>query len=281
LRIFPPYYALIGALVLAQVLGFLFLTPGDVAHAVTYTSNYDAGRSWAIGHTWSLGVEEQFYLLWPACLVLLGARRGLAAAVAVVLITPFVRLAELHLFPAYVDGIGARFETVADAIAIGCVLACTRDWLHRQAAYRRFLSSPAFAMVPLAIFAGSMTGQHPHVAYVIGLPLANVATALAVDWAVSYPDRFVGRVLNARPLVFIGLISYSLYLWQQPFLNRSGLATWNAFPLNVFLAFAFAVASYYFVERPSLALRRLLERGRTRRSAHVSIDSAVAPQPGA
>lgn len=83
LRIFPPYYALIASLVLAQALGFLSLAPGDVLHALTYTSNYDAGRSWSIGHTWSLGVEEQFYLLWPACLVLLGARRALVAAVVV------------------------------------------------------------------------------------------------------------------------------------------------------------------------------------------------------
>jgi peptidoglycan/LPS O-acetylase OafA/YrhL len=281
LRIFPPYYAFIAALVAAQLLGFLFLAPADVAHAITYTSNYDAGRSWSIGHTWSLGVEEQFYLLWPACLVLLGARRGLIAAVCVVLATPLVRLAELHLFPAYIDGIGARFETVADAIAIGCVLACTRDWLHRQARYMRFLASPAFLIVPVAIFAGTMTGQHPHIAYVIGFPLANVATALAVDWAVTYPERLIGRVLNAQPLVFIGLISYSLYLWQQPFLNRSGQASWNAFPLNVLLAFAFAVSSYYVVEIPSLALRKRLERRRAAVSAPIRGGTAVVTQPGA
>jgi peptidoglycan/LPS O-acetylase OafA/YrhL len=276
LRIFPPYYVLIGALVLAQTLGFLFLTPSDVAHAVTYTSNYDAARSWSIGHTWSLGVEEQFYLLWPACLVLLGARRGLIAAIAVVLVTPLVRLAELHLFPAYMDGIGARFETVADAIAIGCVLACTRDWLHRQPAYMRFLESRGFLVVPVAIFAGTMTGQHPHVAYVVGFPLANVATALAVDWAVTFPEGLPGRVLNSTPLVFIGLISYSLYLWQQPFLNRTGEAAWNAFPTNVLLAFTFAVASYYVVERPSLALRKILERRRAAtRRAPVPLTSAV------
>jgi len=282
LRIFPPYYALLAALLAAQTAGVLLLAPGDMAHAVTYTSNYDAARSWPIGHTWSLGVEEQFYLLWPACLVLLGARRGLAAAVLVVLATPLVRLAELQLFPAYIDGIGARFETIADAIAIGCVLACARAWLHRQAAYLRFLTSPAFVLVPLAIFAGSMTGQHPHIAYVIGFPLANVATALAVDWAVTCPERLAGRLLNARPLVFIGLISYSLYLWQQPFLNRTGAAAWNVFPLNILLAFIFAVASYYIVERPSLAFRRRLERRATRTSrAAIAGEPGVAPQLGA
>lgn len=282
LRIFPPYYVLIASLVLAQSLGFLLLAPGDVIHAVTHTSNYDAGRSWLIGHTWSLGVEEQFYLLWPACLGLLGARRGLIAAALVVVCTPVIRLAELHLFPAYVDGIGARFETVADAIAIGCVLACARDWLHRQAVYMRFLASPAFLVVPAAIFAGSMTGQHPHVAYAIGFPLANIASALAVDWAVTYPERLVGRALNSRPLVFIGVISYSLYLWQQPFINRDSQAAWTAFPLNIFLAFTLAVMSYYIVERPSLAIRKLIERRRAGASgARITGNAAVAGQAGA
>ena len=281
LRICPPYYVLIGALVLANGLGVITLASGDAVHAVTYTTNYDASRSWWIGHTWSLSVEEQFYLLWPACLVLLGMRRGLAVAALVVLFTPAIRLAELHLLPGFADGIGARFETVADAIAIGCVLACSRTWLHRQSIYLRFLASPAFAIVPLVIFAGSMTADHPHIAYVIGFPLANVATALAVDWAVTFPERLVGRVLNSRPLVFVGLISYSLYLWQQPFLNRGGDAPWTAFPLNITLAITLALASYYIVERPSLAFRRLLERRAAVPSrAGASIGSNVAGQLG-
>src|SRR4051812_33530313 len=64
LRIFPPYYAFILALVAAQALGWLQLASRDVMHAMTYTSNYYLERSWFTGHTWSLSVEEQFYLLW-------------------------------------------------------------------------------------------------------------------------------------------------------------------------------------------------------------------------
>jgi peptidoglycan/LPS O-acetylase OafA/YrhL len=272
LRIFPPYYAFIAVLLVAQALGWLALSPGDAAHALSYTSNYDASRSWWVGHTWSLSVEEQFYLLWPACLLLLGLRRGLAAAVLVVLLTPLIRLAELQWAPAYIDGIGHRFETVADAIAIGCVLACGRTWLHRNAIYMRFLESPAFLVVPVAIFAGSMLGDHPRAAYVVGLPVANVATALAVDWAVTYPSGRMGRVLNARALTFVGLISYSLYLWQQPFLNRAGDTPWTAFPLNAVLAITCALGSYYIVERPSLAVRKRIESRRTRVVPRPAID---------
>jgi peptidoglycan/LPS O-acetylase OafA/YrhL len=282
LRIFPPYYAFLAALVAAQAAGVLVLASGDVAHAVTYTSNYDASRSWWIGHTWSLGVEEQFYLLWPATLVLLGARRGLVAAGVVVLLTPAIRLAELQFFPAYVDGIGNRFETVADAIAIGCVLACTRRVLHGTPLYMRVLRSPLMALAPLAVFAGSMLGDHPRIAYVIGQPIANIATALVVDWAVTFPAGRLGRVLNARPLVAIGLISYSLYLWQQPFLDRASSQWWAAFPANLLLAVACAVASYFLVERPSFALRTRLEKRRKPASAPDPLPSAATlPAPSA
>jgi peptidoglycan/LPS O-acetylase OafA/YrhL len=58
----------------------------------------------------------------------------------------------------------------------------------------------------------------------------------------------------------VGWLSYSLYLWQQLFLNRAGTAIVTSFPLNLALAIAAALASYYLVERPSLRLRRRIEK---------------------
>jgi peptidoglycan/LPS O-acetylase OafA/YrhL len=61
-------------------------------------------------------------------------------------------------------------------------------------------------------------------------------------------------------MVFIGTLSYSLYLYQQPFLNRHSDALVASFPLNLALALAAACASYYAVERPVLRIRRMLRR---------------------
>ena len=260
LRIFPPYYAYLAVMAAVAAAGVVELAPRDLGHAVTYTSNYYADRSWYVGHTWSLSVEEQFYLLWPAALVLAGVRRGLWIAAAVVLLVPAIRLFEWLFVPSVAAGIGHRFETVADAIAIGCVLAGTRALLHRTPAYLRLLESPFFVIVPLLAIAGALTHDRPTISFAVGMTLTNICIALVIDWCVTFHQGRIGRVLNTAPLVFAGWISYSLYLWQQPFLNRASNADIASFPLNLALAVVCALASYFLIERPSLALRKRVEK---------------------
>lgn len=261
LRIFPPYYAFLLFVFVAAVMGNMTLSPHDLTHAETYTSNYYSNRSWFVGHTWSLSVEEQFYLLWPAVLLLAGTRRAFVGAALFVAVCPFIRVGEWELWRAGGAGIGMRFETVADSIAMGCVLAGVRPRLHQWRGYRRLQASKAFVLIPIAGMAANLTGQHPLVAFGAGMTIANVAIALTIDWCVTRADTTVGRVLNARPLVIVGWLSYSLYLWQQPFLNRSSQSALAAFPLNIMLAVTLAVLSYLLIERPSLRLRKRLERG--------------------
>jgi peptidoglycan/LPS O-acetylase OafA/YrhL len=72
---------------------------------------------------------------------------------------------------------------------------------------------------------------------------------------VSERHTLAARALAVRPMVWIGRVSYSLYLWQELFCNRNSTMWWARFPLNVVLAFLFAAMSYYWVERPVLAWR--------------------------
>ena len=261
LRIFPPYYAYLGVAFLMGLAGFLQLASHDLAHGLTYTSNYYPGRSWFLGHTWSLSVEEQFYLLWPALIVLAGRRRAVVFAALTVLLVPVIRLASWELMRWSGDGIGHRFETVADAIAIGCLLAGSRPWLHRSVVYLRALASPYFAVVPLVVFVASLLHDHPVVYFTVALFVVNIGIAACLDWCVTFSEGRIGAMLNAAPMVFVGTMSYSLYLWQQLFLNRSSAHAISTFPLNLVLAVTAALASYYVVERPSLRLRRRIEKG--------------------
>ena len=258
LRIFPPYYVFLAVVLFASAAGLLTLHPGDFGHAVTYTSNYHPERSWFVGHTWSLAVEEQFYLLWPALLILLGGRRGLWLAAIFVALSPVIRLAVWELWPAIRLGMGHRFEMVADAIATGCVLAGIDGWLRRQGLYTRFLSSRLFVLVPIVVVAVGALQNRPRLISVLGT-VANVGIALCIHRSVLHPSDRVGRVLNSRPLVWVGALSYSLYLWQQLFLNRASSAWSSEFPVNLVLAVMAATISYYAIERPALRYRHHLE----------------------
>jgi peptidoglycan/LPS O-acetylase OafA/YrhL len=259
MRIFPAFYVFVFALIALEAAGFLTLNPGDKLHALTYTSNYDPGRSWYVGHTWSLAVEEQFYLLWPAVLLVAGRRRGLALALALVVAAPLVRLAIWQANPTESSGVGHRFETVADSIAVGCLLAGFSGRLLASRLYRRLLESPLMALVPIAVVAASCLGDRPRINFLVGFTAMNVGIALCLHWCLENATGRIGRVLNARPLVWVGTLSYSIYLWQQLFLNRYDAAM-PGFPVNVALVAVAAMASYYLIERPALRSRPALER---------------------
>lgn len=258
LRIFPASYTFILFIFAAASAGFIVLHPHDLIHAATYTTNYAADPSWYIGHLWSLSVEEQFYLMWPLTLVVLGRRRGLWFAGILCLLIPVLRVGFVWL-PAAGSLTGRSFETVSDSIAVGCLLAGVGDWLSHQAVYNRILSSRLFAVIPVAALSMAVFPLRPRYQYPVGETLMNVAVALCLHWSMRNPSHAVGKVLNARPAAFLGVLSYSLYLWQQLFLNRASQSLWCSFPLNACCVMAAALGSYFLVEKPFLRLKRRFE----------------------
>ena len=259
LRLFPAFYVYVLTIVILQSLKLLQLAPGDVLHAVTYTMNYHRARAWWLGHCWSLSVEEQFYFLWPAILIVLGRRRGLMLAAAFVILGTAIRLGSWFAFPATRDGIGETFPTVGDAIAVGCVLGGLRGWLATQPWWLRWQKSPLALLAPLMIIAAYSTWPWQRINFVIAPTTIDVGIALCISWCIDNIDGVVGRVLNARPLVIVGIGSYSIYLWQQLFLKHDGTWKLQRFPLNVVMVGLVAALSYFLVEKPFLRLRERIE----------------------
>jgi peptidoglycan/LPS O-acetylase OafA/YrhL len=271
LRIFPAYYAFIGCMMVAAGAGVVGFAPGDLRAAFTYTMNYHWSPGWNLGHSWSLAVEEQFYLVWPLTIVLAGMRRSLRLALFVVLIEPVVRF--LLLLPeGAVSGISTRFETVADALATGCALALARQYLWESPRYRTFLRSRWVLTLPCAVILLSAipvlavrdTWGASHffvgVHNLVGITTMNVTIAVTLDWAIRHHKGVAGGVLNSKPLVYVGGLSYSLYLWQQPFLGPPTLGGSMVFPANVVAAIGVAVLSHHLIERPVLRVRGRLEQ---------------------
>jgi peptidoglycan/LPS O-acetylase OafA/YrhL len=115
---------------------------------------------------------------------------------------------------------------------------------------------------------------------VLGTSVINIGIGLLIHRSVYCSKDRLGRLLNWRPVVFIGVLSYSLYVWQQLFLNRNSSAWVNAFPQNLILAVGAALGSYLLIEKPLLGLRGRLRTKSLHESenhARLHVESQLIP----
>jgi peptidoglycan/LPS O-acetylase OafA/YrhL len=254
-RIFPAFYVYLAVMLIVWAVGWISLPSEDVVFAATYTMNFHADRAWWLGHLWSLAVEEQFYLMWPLVLMLLGPRRALWFALGAIAVAPVLRVIATILWP-HNQLTDQAFPFVFDALATGCALALAREELELSPLYTRVLDSVWFWFLPLACILALALSLHVTMLNLgAGVTIANVGIALAIHRCVRHPTYVIGRIFESRPFVFIGALSYSLYLWQQPFVNRHAHSIINTFPIHIAIALVLACLSYYLVEQPMLALR--------------------------
>jgi peptidoglycan/LPS O-acetylase OafA/YrhL len=255
LRILPPAYVFIAAIAAASALGIVTLNPGDLLHALTFTVNYHQTRAWALGNLWSLGVEEQFYLIWPAVLIWLGPRRAGWVALAVVALDPVLRVVAWKYFPGLRAGIDEQFEMVCDGLATGCVIGLLAS-RYGISGLTRAIPGPCFALAPLVLLACAWLSNRPVFSLAIGSTLANASIGIMILWCITHADSTLGRLLNSRVAVFAGAISFSLYLWQQIFMDSVSLPRASAFPTAILLSILAAMGSYFLIEWPLQSLRR-------------------------
>jgi peptidoglycan/LPS O-acetylase OafA/YrhL len=261
-RIFP---ALLGYLVGLAIMGSVGLAGCTVRQlwlGLTFLGNYRYSGCVSTGHLWSLSVEEQFYLLWPAILSRVSRQNASKLLLMVVALVPVIRI--LHLVHG-ADWMALEWhsESVADALAVGCLLAAERTRLHSSRMYQRFAHSNVVWFLPLVLFVAGW--QNSSLFYQgIGKTLMLFAIAIAIDISVQRTDTGWGHFLNSPALVKVGLWSYSIYLWQQVFtLQLPGVQPYAWFPLNLLLSFGVGIAFYYLIERPLLRWgRRMIRRAR-------------------
>ena len=258
-RIFPAAYAYIAAVAVLTLLGFLQLRSGAFFAASFFSWNYGdllnlfAGSRDAevFNHFWSLSLEEQFYLFWPGCLVLLGRRRSGIIALIVIAALPCARVASYFLFPKSHDQLTQMFHTGVDQIFWGALVALAyTDGTVQRWAKTRWLGSLtlAYAFIAIVVVAGADLWVHAVGRFIAPTVYSSFASLLVI-WLLSGSGGIIRAILECRPLRWVGVISYSLYVWQQLFLvPRSSLSP--PFPLNVVCALLAAVLSYYLLESP-------------------------------
>jgi peptidoglycan/LPS O-acetylase OafA/YrhL len=259
-RIFPACYLYVAVVAMLAATHVIVLNPHDLAHALTYTMSYASAPSWWVGHLWSLSYEEQFYLLWPGVLALAGRRWAERVAWAAVLGPTLFRGLWWAFFPAHRLVLEHAFPTAIDALATGCLCALRSEaWAPRA---RRWGGGPlwAFALGAVALVLIPQDALPVLVRRPFRFAFNTALNAAIASWMLGSvygaPDLMV-RLLNLGLMRRLGTISYSLYLWQQLFVGFRRLG-----PLPVVTAsLAAAGASYLFVERPLLRLRRRLRPG--------------------
>ncbi|WP_189350214.1 acyltransferase family protein [Mesorhizobium sp. M1E.F.Ca.ET.045.02.1.1] len=270
-RILPAMLVMIG---LSLVAGWFLLLPGDYASLGRSAAFSAAGLGnyyflWNTGyfdreatllpllHLWSLGVEEQFYLVWPALLIVIGrlSRDRQSTAVAAICLVALISFSiALHLVA--VDPKQAFYLPFSRAweLALGGLLIFVPPIGRRSA-------SKAFGLVGVCLIAASVFLLSASQPFPDLSALVPVTGAVLLIWPRSQAIR--AAVLSSWPLRFTGKISYSLYLWHWPILvffrHYAGVANLTALEATILIAAAWLMAylSWRFVEDPARRLRAL------------------------
>jgi peptidoglycan/LPS O-acetylase OafA/YrhL len=251
---------------LAQIRGDAFAT---LAYVANWRAVYAHGDYWAIfrapsplNHTWSLAIEEQFYLIWPLLFVALLAwwKRNAPKAVLVtsLLFASASSILMIALYdPANTNRVYYGTDTRAAAILFGAALAA---WLKingpantRRARIALEVLGIAGAVV-LALAWTRLDGQSSTL-YRGGFLLCGLAATAVIAAAVHPEPGLLSRALSLKPLCALGLISYAVYLYHWPLdivldQKRLGFGGWPLFTVQTTVTLAAAFASYKLIEHP-------------------------------
>jgi peptidoglycan/LPS O-acetylase OafA/YrhL len=258
-RILPPFYFYLGVIAVLGVFGVVHMTGWWIANAALFLDDYHSiSASWFTGHSWSLAVEEQFYLFFPAILLL--SPRRWRSVVCGAICTLFIILTLIIsvrgsalVSPGIMDG----FVCIFGGVLIGIHEEEARALARKVPVVLVFLAAVMLLLDPFGHLHGWRDALYQAVAVPPAIALLLLSTMERKSWFRS--------ILCSRPVQAVGITSYGLYLWQELFTGQSSVYPTSLIPHLLPLLCVIVPLSWFLIEKPAMRLGRNLSR-RVRRT---------------
>lgn len=269
LRLLPPIIPFYLALFLFMKMGYVRETYIGLAASLFYLFNFvpKAKFIWSpeLSHTWSLAVEEQFYLLWAAVFKFFRGKRiyliiGFLMSVCVVTSFLLPTLEVSYKGESYLLGsiffTGRWMFPAIGAILAGALIALF-NWNNTFGVQDRFTKT-SYGLLALLVFCSPL--YLPTILSPMFRIFHGTGAALCLLWVYQNQGSSIVKILEFRPFRYIGRISYGIYIWQGFFIRTGPEALPKIWvhdpPINVLLAFATAIISYELYEKRVMKLKK-------------------------
>ena len=273
LRLLPALFAVVAVVVVAsritgvdsKVIGY------SAPSALLYFANWRRAAGDNLGmlsHTWSLSIEEQFYLVWPLMFWIgwkLSQAKGVLTVALLGAAGSLMAHDVLRLLGASSDRINNGFDTQSVSMFVGCAVAAslflgwrpTRRQIWPAAALGTAIITATAFHTMTRIWVGGSTW---------GLAIIALSTVAIITLIETWPRGRTARWLSFAPMVYVGRISYGIYLWHYPIVivvaRGLGIAgTFVSFVIVCAITLPVATVSYYGLERPFLRLKDRFRSG--------------------